>query len=331
MTKKTNSEIAIIGAGAWGTALAIAIARNGSRITLYARDAAQVEAINNTRRNPRALSDIALSDNIAASNDWADLVSADLCLLVTPAQSTRALLPQLAEYLPLTTPLIFCSKGLEAGTGLRQSELARQLLPAQPLGVLSGPSFATDTAAGLPTAVALAAPSMTQAGHYVQMLATPRFRLYASDDLIGVELAGALKNVLALGAGIVSGAGLGENARAALITRGLAELTRLGEACGGRASTFAGLAGLGDVILTCSSVASRNFACGVALGQGKSAAEATAGKTVEGIPTIGAALKLAADKKIALPITEALDRLLNHNATLDSVLDALLSRPLTGE
>ena len=332
---KGTSEIAIIGAGAWGTALALAVGRNGSRVRLFARDAEQVAAINATRRNPRAglesLGDIELPATITASTNWADLARADLCLLVTPAQATRALLPRLGEHLPLTVPLVFCSKGLEAGTGLRQSELARQLLPAQPIGVLSGPSFAADTAAGLPTAVALAAPSMTQAGHYVRLLASPRFRPYALDDVTGVELAGALKNVLALGCGIISGAGLGENARAALIARGLAELTRLGEACGGRASTFSGLAGLGDIVLTCGSTASRNFACGFALGRGKPLAEATAGRTVEGIPTIGAALMLAAGSKVTLPITEALDRLVNRAAPLDSVLEALLARPLTGE
>lgn len=324
-------EIAIVGAGAWGTALALAITQNGSRVRLFARDAEQVAAINATRHNPRALSDIELPATITASADWSELSRAELCLLVTPAQATRALLPILGEHLPLTVPLIFCSKGLEVGTGLRQSEIARQLLPAQPLGVLSGPSFAIDTARNLPTAVALAAPSLTQAEHYARMLATPRFRPYALDDIVGVELAGALKNVLALGAGIVAGAGLGENARAALITRGLVELTRLGEACGGRASTFAGLAGIGDIILTCSSTSSRNFACGVALGQGKTLAEATGGKTVEGVPTIGAALKLANDKHVALPLTQALDRLINHGETLESVLDALLSRPLKAE
>lgn len=326
-----RGAVAIIGAGAWGTALALAIVRNGSRVTLCTRDATQADAINSNRRNPRALSDCELPATIAATADWEVLAEADLCLLVTPAQATRQLLPQIADFLPLTVPLILCSKGLEAETGVRQSELARAALPAQHLGVLSGPGFAAEVAADLPTAVAIAAPSLAQAEQYAQRLSSPRFRLYAQDDMAGVELGGALKNVLALGCGIIAGAGLGENARAALITRGLAELTRLGEGCGGRASTFAGLAGLGDAILTCGSTQSRNFACGYALGQGNSLTEACGGKTVEGVPTIGAALKLAQASRIALPITSALDRLINHGDSLDHVLDALLARPLKAE
>ena len=330
MNAKENDVIAIVGAGRFGTALAIAVAGGGRRVRLIGRDAAQAAAINATRHNPRALSDVPLPDGIVASAET-DLADAALCLLATAAQATRAVLPDLRATLPLTVPLILCAKGLEAETGLRQSELARTVLPAQPLAALSGPGFADGIAAGLPTALALAAPSIEQAQAIARQLSNGAFRLYAQDDMAGVELGGALKNVLALAAGIVMGAGLGENARAALVTRGLAELARLGEAAGARASTFAGLAGLGDALLSCTSEQSRNYTTGLALGGGATLAAATGGRTVEGVPTVGAALRLAAAHRVALPITAVLDRFLNHGAPLPELLAALLARPLKAE
>lgn len=305
-----NNKIAIVGAGAWGTALAITLAGAGRQVTLISR---------NTFTPP---------DGVTAATNMEALRDCALCLLVVPAQATREALPQLASHLPATTPVILCSKGLEISTGLRQSELMAELLPGQPYGVLSGPNFAHEIAAGLPAATVIAAPTMEAAERYAALLSSPTFRPYAQDDVIGVELAGALKNVLAIGAGIIAGAGLGENARAAMITRGLVEINRLGVALGARATTFAGLAGIGDVLLTCGSASSRNFAYGFAIG---SHDLPEGGKTVEGLPTTRAAYTLAEKHNIDMPITTSLYKLLYKQAPLDDILQQLFARPLTQE
>lgn len=305
-----SKNIFITGNGAWGQALAITLTSAGHDVTLWGR------------------SDKPAPNGIKATNDLSLLRGADYALLVTPAQSTRAVLPQLQPYLRSETSLILCSKGLELSTGLRQSEIAQELLPQQRIGILSGPNFASEIARGLPAATVIAAGDLTNAERYAADLATPNLRPYASDDVIGVELCGALKNVLAIGAGLVIGAGLGENARAALITRGLTEITRLGLACGAKPATFVGLAGIGDVLLTCSSTQSRNFAYGHAVGAEQ---PIDTSKTVEGLPTIKAALRLAAGHGIDLPITEALHHLLYDKRSLDTVLQELMARPLKSE
>ena len=305
-----SENIVIIGAGSWGTALGISFAGASKRVTLVGRR------------------EITPPTGIAATTDIAILREATIALLVTPAQATREMLPQLRPHLSPTTPLILCSKGLELSTGLRQSELVQALLPQQKFGVLSGPNFAHEVAAGLPAATVIAAPLLADAETYAAQLASPTLRPYAQDDVLGVELAGALKNVLAIGAGMVIGAGLGENARAALITRGLAEITRLGVALGAKVATFAGLAGIGDTMLTCGSASSRNFAYGHAIGSG---ATPDTSKTVEGLPTTRAVHLLAQEKRVDMPITEALYRLLYEHAALPDVLKQLFARPLKQE
>lgn len=294
-----TKTIAIIGAGAWGQALGSVCRRAGHSVIVWSRH-----------------------------DDPALVKDADYVLMVVPAQSTRSVLPVFIPHLKPATPLILCSKGLELETGLRQSEIIQQLLPSQPFAVLSGPNFASEVQTDLPTATVIAAPTMALAETIAADLAAPHFRPYAQDDVVGVELAGALKNVLAIGAGIIAGAGLGENARAALITRGLAEITRLGLACGAKATTFAGLAGIGDIMLTCSSTQSRNFTFGHAIGSG---AEPDRSKTVEGFPTIHAALQLAAPHQVDLPIARALHHLLYEGQALPDVLRELMNRPLKQE
>lgn len=256
-------RIGVIGAGAWGTALAQVAAYGDRPVRIWARDPAVAEAINTTHANPLYLPNIALSPSIEAVSDPAAMAEMDALLVVTPAQAVGAVLATM----PVGhTPLVLCSKGIEAGTRRLVGEVARSLFPEAPIAVLSGPTFAHEVAAGLPTAVTLACEEPDLRKALSARIAAPHFRPYATDDVTGAEIGGAIKNVLAIGCGVVEGAGLGQNARAALIARGFAEMTRFGLARGGRAETLAGLSGLGDLVLTCSSTASRNFSLGVGLG-----------------------------------------------------------------
>jgi glycerol-3-phosphate dehydrogenase (NAD(P)+) len=327
-------RLAVIGSGAWGTALAAIAARAGSPTTLWARDPVLAETLSRRRENLVYLPGIALDPAIAATGDMAAALSgADAALVVVPAQFLRGVLRDMAPHLRTGLPLLLCAKGIEAGSLKTMSEIAAEIIPQSPIAVLSGPSFAAEAAAGLPTAVAIASRDAALAGAFVAALGSARFRPYSSADPIGVEIGGAVKNVLAIACGIVEGRGLGDNARAALITRGLAEMVRLGLAKGAKAETFRGLSGLGDLVLTCTATQSRNYSLGAALGSGKSLAEALAGRrsVVEGVATAAAVTQLAAGLHVEMPITAAVDAVLHRGMEIEAMIAALLSRPYRAE
>lgn len=322
--------IGVVGAGAWGTALAHVLAA-GADVRIWAREAEVAANINERHVNPLFLPGIALAPRVVASTDLADLAGADIWLVVTPAQFLGPTLR--AAPLAHRPTLVLCSKGIEAGSHRLMGEVAAAAAPGCPLAVLSGPSFAAEAARGLPTAVTLAATSLDAASQLAATLARAHFRPYAADDVTGCEIGGAVKNVLAIACGVVIGAGLGENARAAIIARGFAEMTRFGVARGARAETLAGLSGLGDLVLTCGSTQSRNMTLGIALGRGQSAAEALAGKRsiAEGAATAPVLLEAAAAAGVDMPIATAVADLLAGRAAVHEVIDRLISRPLRPE
>jgi glycerol-3-phosphate dehydrogenase (NAD(P)+) len=326
-------RIAVVGAGAWGSALANLCSRSGHEALLWGRDAALVATLNTRQENARYLPGIALDPALRATARLEDLADADLCLLVVPAQALRAVATSLAPVLAADVPLVLCAKGIEAATGLLMTEVAAEALPGRPLAVLSGPTFAAEVARGLPTAVALASTDAALAARLVETLGTRSFRPYRSDDPLGAEIGGAVKNVLAIACGIVAGRRLGDNARAALVTRGLAELSRLALARGGKAETMMGLAGLGDLTLTCTATQSRNYSFGVALGEGRSseAALAAARGVVEGRFSAEAAVAMAERLDVDMPICTAVDAVVNRGAALDATIAGLLDRPFKAE
>lgn len=322
-------RIGIIGAGAWGTALAQVAAAGGEHVLLWAYEAEVVTAINERGENPLYLSGVPLSDRVRATGDMAALAACDALLVVTPAQHLRAILADA----PAGKPLVLCAKGIEAGTGLLMSEVAAQVHPASAIAVLSGPTFAHEVARGLPTAVTLACAD-TAIGHaLIERIAHPAFRPYLSDDVIGAEIGGAVKNVLAIGCGVAEGAGLGLNARAALISRGFAEMSRFGQARGARAETLAGLSGLGDLVLTCSSTESRNFSLGKGLGEGIPATELLSNRrtVAEGAFTAPVLQQAARAAGVDMPIVDAVCALLSGEAPIRAVVERLLARPLRPE
>jgi glycerol-3-phosphate dehydrogenase (NAD(P)+) len=323
--------IGVIGAGAWGTALAQAMASDGSDVLIWAREAELVEEINAAHTNSLFLSSAKLAHTIRATNQISDLAHVAILLVVTPAQHLARVLADLPAGV---CDLVLCAKGIEAGSGRLMADVAAETAHGASIAVLSGPTFAHEVAAGLPTAVTLAcAGGEAQWARLAPALSRPTLRPYYSDDVIGAEIGGAVKNVLAIACGVVDGLGLGQNARAALIARGYAEMTRFGLARGARAETMAGLSGLGDLVLTCSSASSRNFALGKALGEGLSAAEALAGKSsvAEGAATAPILAELAARAGIAMPIVAAVNRLLAGEAPARTVVAELLARPLKEE
>ena len=322
-------RIGVIGGGAWGTALAQVAARDDREIILWAREPEVVASINADHVNASFLPGIALSPTIQATKDLADLRGAEALLVVAPAQHVGAVL---ADADAGDTPLVLCAKGIEAGSGRLVGEIARAVAPRAPVAVLSGPTFAHEVASGLPTAVTLAAEDEALGRRLAARLASPAFRPYASTDVMGAEIGGAVKNVLAIACGVVEGAGLGQNARAALIARGFAEMTRFGLAKGARAETLAGLSGLGDLVLTCSSTASRNFSLGVGIGQGRAAGELMANRrtVAEGAFTAPVLEEVAQAAGVDMPITAAVCRLL-EGAPVREVIDTLLARPLKPE
>jgi glycerol-3-phosphate dehydrogenase (NAD(P)+) len=325
--------ISIIGAGAWGTALALAARRAGNDVTLWAYEADIVAAINDAHENTLYLPGFALDPAIRATADLAEAATADALLLAAPAQHMRTTIAPLAGHLPPATPLIVCAKGIEQETLALMSEAVAAIFPQNPVFILSGPTFAADVAAGLPTAVTLAGSDLAAAQVLADRLSSDRFRPYSGDDVIGAQIGGAIKNVLAIACGIAEGRGFGDNARAALVTRGLAELTRLCLAKGGRAETMMGLSGLGDLVLTCTSAQSRNYSLGLALGAGRTLAEILGERhsVAEGVYTASAAVALAAKLGIEMPIATAVDAVLNKGADIDVVIEALLARPLRAE
>ncbi len=323
--------IGVIGAGAWGTALAQVLASDGSAVRLWAREPELVAEINAHRTNSLFLPGAALAETVTATGNLADLAGCAALLVVVPAQFLAGVLAGLPEG---RRDLVLCAKGIEAGTGRLMAEVAAEAAPGSPLAVLSGPTFAHEVAAGLPTAVTLAcAAGEAQWQRLAPLVSRKTLRPYYSDDVIGAEVGGAIKNVLAIACGVVEGLGLGQNARAALIARGYAEMLRFGLARGARAETLAGLCGLGDLVLTCSSTSSRNFSLGRALGEGLSAAEALAGKTsvAEGASTAPVLAALAAQAGIAMPIVDAVDRLLVGKLSAREAAAELLARPLRAE
>ena len=322
-------HIGVVGGGAWGTALACRARRAGRRVTLWSRDPAVAAAIARERANPVYRPRITLDAGIEAAADLAALASCDTLLLVCPAQAVREVAARLAG----DAPVVICAKGIEASTGLLMPEVVGEVLPGRPLAMLSGPSFAEEAVRGLPTAVSIATSDAALGRTLAGSLAAGAFRPYWTHDVLGVALGGAVKNVLAIAAGIVEGRGLGHNAAAALVTRGFAEMARLGLAMGAELETLTGLSGLGDLALTCYGPLSRNRSLGTALGEGMALARYMSGRrqVVEGEATAPAVLARAARQKIEMPICAAVDAILHRGADLDEAIRALLARPLRRE
>ncbi len=323
----------ILGGGAWGTALAQVCVRAGLKPTIWAREAEAVGAINAAHENRLFLPGVPLDPGVQADGDLAALGEADLILAVAPAQHLRSVLQHFAQHARPGAPVVVCAKGIEQRTLKLMTEVLAETLPAAPPAVLSGPSFAAEVARGLPTAITLASPDAGLARLLAETLATPTFRPYVAADMIGAEAGGAIKNVLAIACGIVEGRQLGRSAHAALVTRGFAELTRLAVALGGQAETVAGLCGLGDLVLTCSSAQSRNMSLGIALGRGETAEQALAGKlsVAEGATSAPAVRALARKLGVEAPISDAVAAILAGETDVDAAIAGLLARPLKAE
>lgn len=320
-------SVAVIGAGAWGTALATVAARAGRNVTLWARNAEHAARIASSRDNPR-LPGVRLAPEIVVTSELSLAARADMLLIATPAQHLRGAVNMLASHLTKPVPVIACAKGIEHGTHKFMTDVIAEAAPHTQPTILSGPSFAEDVARGLPTAVTLAAKDEALASALVQALGSATFRPYHTTDVRGVEIGGAAKNVLAIAAGIVVGRNLGASALAALTTRGFSELARLGRACGARTETLSGLSGLGDLLLSCSTAQSRNFALGIALGRGEAA---PAGKLAEGAFTAPVLVELAATQKVDMPVSQAVAAILDGRLTIDAAIEGLLTRPFKAE
>jgi glycerol-3-phosphate dehydrogenase (NAD(P)+) len=320
-------RLLVVGGGAWGTALAATARRAGREVVLWAREAEVVDAINRSHENPLFLPGIRLDPAIRATASLDE--EADAVLLVVPAQHLRAVAAQLGA----RSRVLLCAKGIEQKTLMTMTEVAAEAMPTARLAVLSGPTFAIEVAHGMPTAVTLAAGDLSVAQAFIAALGTRTFRPYLSDDPIGAEIGGAVKNVLAIACGIVVGRSLGDNARAALITRGLAEMVRLAVAKGGRAETLMGLSGLGDLVLTCTALQSRNHSLGVALGEGQALDRILTGRRsiAEGVDSAAAVTALAARVGVEMPIAAAVEAILHRGAEIDSTIETLLSRPFRTE
>jgi glycerol-3-phosphate dehydrogenase (NAD(P)+) len=325
--------IGILGAGAWGTALAATAARAGRRVIIQAHEAEVADTINRDHINPLFLPDVALDPAIRATTDPVEAVTADAVLVAVPAQHVRSVLRRTVPVWRPGVPAVICAKGIEHGTCALMSEIVEATLPQATVAVLSGPSFAIEVARELPTAVTLACADEGTREALPRALGTTGFRIYSSDDVIGAELGGAVKNVLAIACGIVAGRGMGDNARAALITRGLAEMARLAAAMGARPETLMGLSGLGDLVLTCSALQSRNFSLGAALGRGERLADVLAARTsvAEGVFSAAAVTEMARREGVTMPICFAVDAVLNAGADLDATIAGLLARPFRPE
>ena len=326
-------RIGVIGGGAWGTALATAAARAGREVMLWARETDVVASINQRHENRRFLPGVGLDPAIRATGDLGEAAQADLLLLVTPAQNLAAIADEVLQAGVEMPPAVVCAKGIERQTGALMSEAVRREAPGLPLAVLSGPTFAREVATGLPAAVSLACEDARLGAAMVDALGGPAFRPYLTDDLIGVQIGGAVKNVIAIAAGISMGRGLGDNARAAIVARGFAELTRLAAARGARPETLAGLSGLGDLVLTCTSDQSRNYTFGIALGRGESPATVLDSReaVTEGVTSAPAIVTLAATLGVEMPISGAVHAVLHRGASVDDAIGGLLARPFKSE
>jgi glycerol-3-phosphate dehydrogenase (NAD(P)+) len=330
LAKVEFRTVSVLGAGAWGTALANVAARVGAVTHLWGRDGAHLAKIEQGRENPR-LPGVRLESGVRIEANLAQAAAADLLLAVVPAQATRDLAQRLAGLVRPGTPIVLCSKGIERGTGKFMNEILAEVLPGNPAAVLSGPSFAADVSRGLPTAVTLAASEEALAREIAAALSLPAFRLYHSNDVVGVEIGGAAKNVLAIACGIAAGRGLGASAGAALVARGFAELTRFGRSYGARAETLMGLSGLGDLVLTCGSTQSRNFSFGHAIGSGEAMATAAHGQLAEGAFTASVLAELARARGVEMPIAESVEAIVSGRIGVDAAVEALLARPSKAE
>lgn len=334
MTAHSLKNIGIIGGGSWGTALAQVVRSSGKHASLWVREKEIAEQINLYHQNPTYLPGVKLDVLIKAVLNISDLAMADALLLVVPAQHMRDMCQKIMGRVPHNVPLVICAKGIELKTGLLMSEVVREALPHNPLAVLSGPTFAAEVVAGKPAAVTLAAKDEALALQLAEQLGNERFRTYFSTDLVGVQIGGALKNVLAIAAGIVIGRGLGENARAALITRGLSEIIKFSQALGARSETLMGLSGLGDIVLTCTSLQSRNTALGMALGGGQNldiCMQEQGNRVMEGVSTAKAVLQLSQKHGIEMPIVQCVSSILHEGVDIDQAVQALLARPFRSE
>lgn len=325
--------VAVLGGGAWGTALAQVAATAGRKVTIWAREPEVVESINSASENTLFLPGIKLNTNVRATADLEDAATSELILAVPPAQHMRAVLRAVRPYLQPGAPLVLCAKGVERGSLALMTDVLAEELPDVGPAVLSGPGFAKDVARGLPTATTIASPDQPLAQRIVATIGLPTFRPYVADDLIGAEIGGAVKNVIAIACGVAEGRKLGDGARAALITRGFAELTRLGLAMGAKAETLSGLCGLGDLVLTCASLTSRNTSLGAALGEGRKLKDILAERrsVAEGMESAPAVVALAAKYNVEMPICAAVDAIVNDRIGVDEAITALLSRPFKAE
>ena len=327
------NNISVIGGGAWGTALAAMAARAGRNVLLWAREDDVVTSINETHENKDFLSGISLPETLKATGDLGQAAAADVILMVVPAQFVRSVALELMPHITESTPIILCAKGIEQSSGKLMNEVMKEVMPKTPLLVLSGPTFAREVALGMPSAVTIASKYQQIAQNVSETLGQTTFRPYLSRDVVGAEVGGAVKNVLAVACGIVAGLELGENARAALITRGLAEMVRFGETFGAKRETMMGLCGLGDLILTCSSSQSRNMSLGMALGQGKTVEEIMSGRisVAEGYHTAGILAEIAERENIEMPIAGAVNKILHKGGNVKKIVQNLMKRPYVSE
>jgi len=326
-------KIGVLGAGAWGTALAAAALKAGRETILWAREPEVVNAVNVRHENSIFLPGVALDPKLQATSELADLGDCDAILIVSPAQHLRNMSISLGAHIRKSAALVVCSKGIEVSTGKLLSDVLAETTPDNPVAVLSGPTFAAEVARGLPCALTLACKDMAVGNALVEALGQPMLRPYYNSDIIGAQIGGAVKNVLAIATGIVAGLGIGENARAAVITRGLAEIVRFGSLYGAQRETLMGLSGLGDLILTCSSTQSRNMSLGKAIGEGRTFADIMAERNsiAEGAYTVEIVHKIAVEKGLDMPITAAVFKILKEGADVRRVTEDLLSRPFTTE
>ncbi len=326
------TKVGLIGAGAWGTAIAQSLANSGRDVIMWAREEEVVDSINNRHENSLFLKNVRLNEMIKASADMNDFTDCDVFLISTPAQHVRTTIEAMKDLLG-NKPIIICAKGIEVESGELLTDVVKQVMSNAKVGILSGPTFASEIARGLPCAVTLAIEDKTIGEQVVKALGSRTLRTYLTDDLIGAQIGGAVKNVIAIGSGVVQGRGMGESARCALVTRGLTEMARLGKALGAKRSTLMGMCGVGDLILTCSSMQSRNFSLGVALGEGKTLEEILGDRiaVTEGVHTAKALRLMAKNNAVDMPISRAVHEFLHEGATIDDIIEKVLDRPLRPE
>lgn len=325
--------IGVIGAGAWGTALAQILCKYGRSVTLYAREAELAASITDRHDNPTYLPGIPLCEDLKATSDIHEAAKAQILLITTPAQHVRTALEKMKDDITADTSIVICAKGVELQTGMLMSQVAKEVLPETKIAILTGPTFASEIARGLPSAVTLATTDKDSGKRLQEALGVKSFRPYLTEDVIGAQLGGAIKNVIAIACGIVQGRNMGDNARAALLTRGIAEIARLAVAMGAKKETLLGMCGIGDLMLTCSSMQSRNYSLGVALGEGKTLHEILGPRkaVTEGVHTAKATLELARKNAVDMPISEAVNKTLNEGVSIDEAIQEMLNRPFSYE